>query len=161
MTAEEIMLALIRKRFNLMSYLVVPNVWYGFSLNHECDLLAISKSGYATEIEIKISVADVKKDLDKKHNHKDEKIKYLWFAMPDKIYEKSLQYIPERAGILTLSKRDDTYFGDGYIQVFEKRTAIAEKYTNKITDVELKNLQRLMAMRYWSLLKKHVRMKGE
>ena len=38
------------------THLVVPNVSYGMYV-HECDLFVLSKSGYATEIEIKITVS--------------------------------------------------------------------------------------------------------
>ncbi len=156
MTSEEIMLALTRSKFPIIQNIVVPNLWWGFNLNHECDLLVVSKSGYATEIEIKVSVSDVKKDLNKIHNHKDVKIKYLWFAIPEKIYEKSVQYIPERAGILCVYRMDDEFIG-----VKEKREPEKSKNFRKITEAEIKNLQRLMAMRYWSLLKKYVKLKGK
>ena len=56
--------------------LVVPNVSWGF-FNHECDLISISKSGFATEYEIKVSKSDLKADKKKKHTHDDNKIKAL------------------------------------------------------------------------------------
>ena len=47
--------------------LVVPNVSWGF-FNHECDLISISKSGFATEYEIKVSKSDLKADKKKKQS---------------------------------------------------------------------------------------------
>ena len=62
--------------------LVVPNVHWGADV-HECDLFLLSKSGYAIEIEIKISKADLIQDSKKKHGHVNYKIKQLYFAIPN------------------------------------------------------------------------------
>ena len=45
----------IARSWNYRRHLIVPNVSWGFGV-HECDLLVISPSGYATEIEIKAAV---------------------------------------------------------------------------------------------------------
>ena len=158
MTSEEIMIALISGRFSITKWLVIPNLSWGFGLNHECDLFVVSQSGYASEIEIKVSVQDVKRDLLKPHQHNSRsgKIKYLWFALPHEIYERSLEYIPERAGIITIKK-----FDDGYIGVYVKRKPKQAQYFRKLKDTEIAQLQRLMAMRYWSLLKKTHQRKGK
>ena len=91
MTCAEIELKLV-KWFNPRTHLIVPNVSWGFT-SHECDLLIMSKSGYLIEVEIKVSLPDLKKDLLKKHGHKEDRIKYLYFAIPQKL-EKYIEYIP-------------------------------------------------------------------
>ena len=42
--------------------IVIPNVSYGFLLWGEADLIAVTKSGYAIEGEIKASLSDLKAD---------------------------------------------------------------------------------------------------
>lgn len=53
--------------FGVNRNIIVPNVSWGLNL-HECDLLIFSKSGYATEVEIKISKQDLLKDKNKNIN---------------------------------------------------------------------------------------------
>lgn len=74
-------------------------------INHECDMLVLSKSGYLTEIEIKRSWNDFIADFKKKHKHDSELIKYFYYCVPlsikDKVYnfleDKDIQY----TGIIT------------------------------------------------------------
>ncbi len=51
--------------FDSRANLIVPRVHWGMADLHECDLLMVSKVGYVTEIEIKITRADLKKDAEK------------------------------------------------------------------------------------------------
>ncbi len=158
LSEKDIILALTQKRnpCDLGSHLVVPNVSWGLKI-HECDLLSVTKAKYATEIEIKISVADTKKDKDKKHNHKSDKIKNLYFAMPLQIYEKALPFVPKRAGIYTV----EAYMWRKQMRyrVVEQRKPTTNKTHRKLTDDEYKQLERLAAMRYFSLLRRYVREK--
>ena len=75
-TTPEMEIALARE-FNYNQNLIVPCVGNGLNI-HECDLLILTNHNYATEIEIKVSIADLKKDLDKRHGHRSNKIKNLW-----------------------------------------------------------------------------------
>ena len=77
---------------------------------HECDVLAVSSAGYATEYEIKISVADLKKDKLKKHGHDHNLIKNLYFVVPEKMEEIALEEIPKRAGLLIVIDRRGKLF---------------------------------------------------
>ena len=96
--------------------LVIPNVYWGISMQHpktrkwlglhECDILSLSKSNYATEVEIKVTKGDLLKDKDKGHGHNSDLIKYLYFAVPEKLEDLAQFHIPERAGLLVL--------GDGW-----------------------------------------------
>ena len=47
--------------------LVVPNVSWGL-LNYEADVVSLTPSGYATEVEIKVSKADLLADFKKGHS---------------------------------------------------------------------------------------------
>ena len=82
--------------------LVVPNISWGLWI-HECDLLVLTKAGYAYEIEIKVSRADLIKDKEKNHQHFDTRIKFLYFAIPEHL-KKDIEHIPERAGIIIVKK---------------------------------------------------------
>ena len=79
MTADEVQYALTCSKlspFYIRSHIVVPNVSYGLGFNHELDLLSISTPAHiGTEIEIKVSVSDLKRDAKKKHPHKDHRIR--------------------------------------------------------------------------------------
>ncbi len=118
---------------------IVPNVHWGAGL-HECDLLVVTKSGYATEVEIKISKQDLKNDLKKKHCHKSNKIKALYFAVPEELVEFALENIPTRAGLLSVGLR-----------VNEIRKPELNKESIKWSDDEIFNLLRLGTMRIYTL----------
>ena len=96
------------KKLNVRKNIIVPNVSWGINIKnhkplHECDLLMLSSAGYATEIEIKISKADLLKDKEKSHGHNHRLIKHLYFAVPESLKEIALKEIPNNAGLYTLS----------------------------------------------------------
>lgn len=135
--------------------LVVPNVSWGM-FSHECDLIRLTPAGYCSEIEIKVSLADLKKDKTKRHNHRDgngygkNKIKYLYFAIPEYL-EKHIEHIPERAGILVV---DEVQFHWG-LELRTKEIRAAKKQSNyKFSEKERIRLLELMAMRIWRLKRK-------
>lgn len=146
-TAAHIEIAVAR-HFGYRQHLIVPNVSWGMGL-HECDVLILSSLGYATEVEIKISASDLKKDTRKRHGHVDSqnRIKKLYFAIPEKLMDYA-DAIPERAGILVYK-----YFnGRGYVE--EIRPARQNMRARPLTDDERYNMARLGAMRIWSLKQK-------
>ena len=133
--------------FYYRRWLVVPNISWGLNL-HECDLLALSSSNCAHEIEIKVSKSDLKADLGKKHGHRSEKIKCLWFAVPVELKESCEKFCPERAGIILVSMRPDP---DGGLRpiasVFRKAKPSGGRKFG--VDERLK-MAELGVMRYWS-----------
>jgi hypothetical protein len=148
MKASEIEIA-IANHFNYRQNLIVPNVCWGMGL-HECDLLILTKSNYAYEIEIKVSKQDLIKDLNKAHKHESKKIKYLWFAVPDKLMEFA-GYIPKHAGILKVEKRYTTSNAWWYKVTRERWAETKSKY--KWSSQERYELARLGALRIWDLKK--------
>lgn len=68
-------------------------------VEHECDMLSVSKKMFLREVEIKVSVSDFKADFKKKHNHGGN-IKQFYYAVPYYILSKIEKDIPENAGIL-------------------------------------------------------------
>lgn len=98
----------IMRLFAPRKNIVVPNVSWGMMLKspdgkykplHECDILVLSQNNYATEIEIKISKADVLADKNKRHGHNHGHIARFYFAVPNNLINFALKHIPERAGL--------------------------------------------------------------
>ena len=146
MIAIEIERALVMhggSRFNFRKCLVVPNVSWGLHL-HECDLLALTPAGYAHEVEIKISRSDLVQDTKKRHGHRSQKIKYLWFAGPDVLETDLLALAPERAGIIIIHENE----GSRWPQIVRKATS--NKGAKKFTQDERYCLARLGTIRFWT-----------
>lgn len=134
--------------FNYRQNLIVPNISWGMDI-HECDVLVVRKSGIGIEIEIKVDKYDLIKDAKKPHQHRDRnnRIKELYFAIPNYL-EKYIEYIPEHAGILVLTKNTDWGV---YLNCKEIRKPIPNKTARKFTSEEMMNVARLGTMRIWSL----------
>lgn len=94
----------LSKRFNYRRNTIVPNASYGIGV-HECDVLVANAIGYCTEIEIKRSRSDLLADFKKKHTHDSVKIKYLYFAIPEELYDGCWKDIPFNAGIITVARK--------------------------------------------------------
>lgn len=139
--------------FGVRQNLIVPNISWGLDI-HECDLLICSKSGYLTEVEIKISKSDLIKDKEKRHGHYNQRIKALYFAIPDYLYtEEIIAHIPNRAGILTVR-----YNGKRFVVLAERE---AEKSKGiAMTESEKFNMARLGALRIWNLKRKNTEHKA-
>ena len=146
MNTLEMEIALMRY-FNFMQKIIVPNVKFGMVLNskelHECDLLICTKSGYLTEVEIKISKQDLIKDKEKPHGHFHDAIKYLYFAIPKEM-KCDIDHIPERAGILLVTQ-------NGWCQRI--REPVYNK-SYKLSDKEQHKLACLGTMRIYTLKKR-------
>lgn len=128
---------------------IVPNISFGHGV-HECDLFILTKSDCTIEVEIKTSMADLKKDVEKPHGHRSKKIRQLYFALPDNIIEKGIEHVPERAGIISIS----------YLSPRKKfvakviREAKVNKDFIKPTEQEKFNITRLGCMRIYGLKSK-------
>jgi hypothetical protein len=133
--------------FDFRANLIVPNVSWGL-INHECDLLILSKAGYASEIEIKISRSDLLADKKKKHGHCSNKIKFLWFAIPENIdIEFALHNIPDRAGLIIVPEERKPII---------KKNPVLNKLAKQFSVDDKFQLARLGAMRIWGLKRKVV-----
>ena len=159
----------IARHFGWRQHIIIPNISWGLGL-HECDLLVFTKSGYATEVEIKISLGDLKKDAKKEHKHGMEapkhwkehlpqsdldvlckdKIKYLYFAIPEKL-EKHTDLIPGRAGIFVVR-------GNCPVQML-RHAQPKSKYC--FTKEEMYDIARLGTMRIWTLKNKIIEQKAQ
>ena len=129
-----------------------PMIWKNI-VNHECDILIVTKNRYLTEVEIKISLSDLKADFKKKHQHKDENIKNFYYAFPAEMKEKAIELIPEEAGILIVVKKE---CGIPYRKIECYRKPKINKEAKSINDIVLSKIYRLGYLRYWNY-----RMSGE
>jgi len=98
MTTLELEIA-VMEFFGVRRNIIVPNVSWGIANLHECDILVLSTSNYATEVEIKISRNDLLKDKEKRHGHYHNHIARFYYAIPDKLQDLALEIIPDRAGL--------------------------------------------------------------
>lgn len=121
--------------------LIVPNISWGLDL-YEIDLLVLTQSQYAWEIEIKTSLSDLKADNNKKHGHYSNKIKRLYFAVPEELQEEALKHIPERAGLFIVSES---------MHVRLIKAPKLNMRARKFNAEEINHLYKLAAMRLWSL----------
>jgi hypothetical protein len=139
--------------FNYRTNLIVPNVCWGLDI-HECDLFILSQAGYATEVEIKISIGDLRADAKKRHGHRSNRIKRLYFAMPlalgNKYHAMIHELVPERAGILLVREKDDDWRQP---KIIKGREAVKQR-TSRFTDTERYKIARLGAIRIWPLKRK-------
>ena len=156
-TTKEVELACIKHVWNGGSYLVIPNVKDGFFRKREADLLIITPSNYLFEIEIKISMADLKKDGQKKLlpqdiYSNDLRIKKKIFAIPEEMFnrheDKIVKLLPDYAGLWVVKK------SGGY--VVEKLKAKNKVNACKLSDKEKSILMRLGCLRLWGIKKKSV-----
>ena len=149
----------IAKYYEVRKNIIVPNISWGFQWMHECDMFIVSKAGIATEVEIKISKADLLADFKKGHDHQDRqgRITYFYYAMPETLYEKVKDLIPTDAGILTCYRPD--WDSDGTrIYVREKRKPEKRKNARKLTPEEQLKIAWLGTMRIWSLKEKIIKL---
>jgi hypothetical protein len=165
-TAATIELA-VAKFFNYRQNLIIPNLSYGAGL-HECDLVVLMRSGYAYEVEIKVSATDIKADLKKDHGHESDLIRLFYFAIPEELLPHAVN-IPIHAGIIKVSRGlVPEYKLTGYgvektgnmasldrVEIF--RPPHVNKNSRKWTNDERMNLMRLSTMRIWSLKDKLLR----
>lgn len=134
--------------FNPRHNVIVPNVWWGMGLNHECDLMVMTKSGYIYEIEIKTSKADLIRDLKKPHAHRSDKIRKLYFCVPVSLLDECGDLIPNHAGIIIFHEE-----GEGPCYCHKRR----EAKTNRVPPLDAEareKLYQLAAMRVWTLKRK-------
>jgi hypothetical protein len=138
---------IIAREFGYRRNLIVPNVFWGLGFRHELDILIVSPSGWAKEVEIKVSLSDLKADKKKGHNHNSQKIQQLYFAVPEKLENQAIELIPERAGLIVICYDDRR---SRYYCRFPK-TAKINREARKLTPEEITKLGSLAAMRIWSL----------
>ena len=78
----------------------------GGLLPYEADLLGVKKNGIVTEVEIKRSYEDFKKDFEKDHKHDASIITYFYYCVPESILDKCIDYMLKHYNV---EVSDDNY----------------------------------------------------
>lgn len=117
----------------------------GVPIKFEADFLSITTAGYATVVEIKVSVADLRKDIRKLHIKNPagfyDGIKHMYYAVPEDLIGKALNQIPKHFGLINLTNRT-------YVRKAEE----INKY--KWSEAQRLSACRLLSLRCYSLKKK-------
>ena len=151
MKTPEMEMALYRK-LSANEKIICPNISWGIGINHECDLFIVDKNNFVTEIEIKVSKSDLKKDATKGHKHASNKIKYLYFAIPQEMDRKDcLELIPDHAGIYVVSKKEVGSISNPFsiVKVDKKRMAKPNPTAKELEPKDIRKLSYLMQFRFW------------
>jgi len=139
----------VARHFDIRQNVIVPNVYWGIGLSYEADVVVLRPSGYAVEVEIKVSASDIKADLKKSHCHDSKLFKELWFAVPECL--EAHPDIPARAGVLSIVKVEaSSWYLSGY-KVKRVRSPETNKTAVKWSDRKRLSLCRLATMRCWDL----------
>ena len=100
----------------------IPNVsmYCPGKTEYEADFIYFDlKTQYITEVEIKTSVQDFKRDFKKKRYHDCENVKYLYYAMPRSLYDDYYDVIDELLGDAGLILIDEIDVADSRGNIYE------------------------------------------
>lgn len=129
-------------RFNWMANRIIPECTIDGGI---ADLLVISKAGYLTEIEIKVSFSDWHADPKKdKWRHARENVCRFFYAVPEELAGRIPGGLPEGSGILVCRAAKTR----GGLQIEQARPAVRRK-TRKLTRLEILELSDCMYYRWW------------
>jgi hypothetical protein len=148
----------ISRLFGIRTNIIVPNISWGLPGMHECDVFIVKKSGYAVEVEIKRTKADLLADFKKKHDHSDVRIREFYYALPEKLLETCTELIPEHAGIISCYKSQWATRNDIYATI--KRKPKIRKDARKLTQEEQFKVAKLGTMRIWTLKNKIIKLQN-
>lgn len=174
MTAADISYVLAHKVWKPRTHVIVPNLSWGL-LPWEADLAVLHGSGFMDEVEIKISIADLRREFEtKKHKHEelvhglassylgaDRKWTYnwsdtkphivrrFWFAMPEPLIAKGFGNIklPDHAGLIAVSGATAERLFYWKAQVIKQPKILTN--SRKLTEAERMAMMRLAYLRYW------------
>lgn len=109
-SVEDIMVLLRESgKWDKRSSTIIPNLSWGL-LNHEADFCIINKTGYLTEVEIKRSFEDLKKDFKKDVFHDDDRVYKFYYCLPLSIKDKAEKLFEEnRKKLLEYYGYDENY----------------------------------------------------
>lgn len=156
MTERTLQSAIYRHLMKLRYDIIVPNSCvYGW----ESDVVGVTKTGFAHEFEIKLTVADFKAEARKVKKFESlesgvyryhygqltaERPNYFQYVVPEGLID--IADVPDFAGLI--------YVDNGYISVRKKPVKI---HTEKVTDKQWRQMTRSVMYRYWDMRIKHER----
>lgn len=151
-------------------YVIAPNVYWGLGLDYEADMLVMDAQNRITEVEIKISKADLRKDFVNKagkHRHRiavmagtkaqDAVVTRMVFAVPEKLLGLALEIVPKQYGLIVVERSAVTqYDAKDYDLVKARwvRTCRHPASAPGIGTAKALDLNRNLSIKYWSLKRK-------
>lgn len=140
---------------------VIPNLSWSF-LNYEADLIAISKQGYLREVEIKITLSDLRNDANKQKfinphsgafKDRSKWIKQFYYAIPRTLLDKANRIqLYGSAGLITIDDNE-------CVEII--REAKINTAANKLSLIQAHKLMRLSSLKYWGRQLKESSEEGE
>jgi hypothetical protein len=126
--------------------------WYATRMIPECeldglreDLVIVSRSGYATVVEIKVSRSDWQADR-YKARWPSKSIARFFYAVPLDLYESGIPaHVPGHCGLLALHTSEH-----GYDSISEKHAA-RRLPAAKLSDAQIRRMGEAFYYRYWRL----------
>jgi hypothetical protein len=128
--------------------------WFAQKMITECeigglreDLVVVSRAGYATVIEIKVTRADWLKDQNKgRWTTPSKHLSRFFYAVPQPVFKQGIpDHVPATAGILVV--RDGGTW-QGYDSVVEERAAARLK-AEKLPETKLRAINEAFYYRFW------------
>jgi len=150
-------------------YVIAPNVYWGLGLGYEADMLVMDGQNRITEVEIKVSKSDLRKDFvnkAEKHRHRiavmagkaqDAVVTRMVFAVPEKLLGLALEIVPKRYGLIVVERTEaDKYHCQDYDLVKARwvRTCRHPASAPGIGTAKALELNRNLSIKYWSLKRK-------
>lgn len=132
--------------------LYVPNVSWGFFVEHEADLVKVSRSGFLTEYEIKRSWSDFVADFKKRSYHSDDRISEFYYVVPKVMAQAASKFIDESS--MRLYGPGIYYFSEESGWLSLQRKCNRPKGTKMYVE-DMYEIARLGTLRYWSLRRKN------
>jgi hypothetical protein len=140
--------------FDFTRYSSVPNVSYALLYRGEADLICMSSGHVFHEVEIKISIADMKNEAKKyrpKHGGYKNYIAYKWIAAPWEIVKCALELpcIPVEWGVVSVCW-NGSRFGCSKLRNPKRQK------TDPVPDSRVEAFYRTGLMRMWSHREKDI-----
>lgn len=143
LSEREIQLYLIQL-FDWQKQMVIPNVnLYG----GEMDLCLVSRAGLVTEIEIKLSLADWRHDIEKGKwaDPNRNKVSKFWYCVPKELADKIPDWVPEDAGVFGF---EFTEYGRMILHTVRRAKKVS---SYKVGEKELEQFRKVFYYRFWPL----------
>lgn len=148
-TEKEIANVLSVYKFPYRRWKLLPNGYWGLNLHYEMDLLVVSSRNYAYEVEIKTTLADLRAEQKKRHDHNCGFTRGLWFAGPMDIQDALMELSPTHAGVIVV-ERNDHEWRDRFPYSLKTIRKPKLRKINPLTDDFVMKIDRLISLRYWS-----------
>lgn len=131
---------------------VIPNVYLG---GFELDLAVISKDWYLTEVEVKVSMSDWKRDEFKKkwvvenaaktnYYRKRHKVSRFYYAVPSELAKSIPEFVTPETGIIEVYT--SPYQKGIWAKVIRESKRIKQ---NRLNSKEINGLLRAMSFKVW------------